>query len=479
MAIATVLGLTLSAEIYIPQAAGTTPATLTLQQLGFMTHINHIVYVVLENHAYDSYFGTYCLVASNLCPYAANGIPAGTCVPYSTSNPTGPCIRPWNFTTMNWTLKSDLPHNAGSSALAWNKGAMNGFYKAEGAGLDPFGHYNGTTAPIVWDLAEEYTLNDNFYSSVLSYSLPNHWHIVAGQAPSQIFTNGTEGCPTVPVNHTLTSDHLYLAQANKTTSIEDRLLNSSVSWKYYEFALGSYANAIKINLNANKTQITSVGQAYSYWNPQAAKAESYNASFVSHYVLNTQFYRDAKNGTLPDISWVIPPGQDSDHPPQSSAVAQGWLASIVNAVEASPEWNSTVLYITWDDYGGFYDHVDPPMWQGQQLGFRVPMIEISAWTRVGFVSNQMNYFESILRLMEWRFGLKCIATLDCKAPLPLWGFDWNLKGPHSPILFPTNIASASYPYNPKWDGSAGVEVGGYVPPTEYTYFPQGQAPDID
>jgi phospholipase C len=450
------------------------------QQLGFMSHIDHIIFVVLENHAYDNYFGDYCPTTSSLCPYAANAIPQGTCVPYNPANPTGPCITPWNFTEANWTVNGIMPHGASASAAAWNHGAMNGFYKAESSGLNPFGHYNGTTAPIVWDLAEEYALGTNFFSSVLSYSLPNHWHIVAGQAPQVVFDNYTE-CKLAlcNVNKTLVVDHTYLTQANQTKSVEDLLLGSPISWKYYDFTLGNYSSAIKINMNAAKSKILSVGKAYNLYNPQAAKAESYNASFVNHYVLNTQFYADASAGTLPNVAWVIPPGQDSDHPPDNSTVAQGWLASVVDAVEASPEWNSTALYITWDDFGGFYDHVDPPKFHGQQLGFRVPLLQISAWTRPGFVSDQMGFFESILHLMEWRFGLGCIGLLDCNAPLPLWGFDWNLKAPNPPMMFPTNITSASYPYNPDWNGTTQVPTGRYVPPTEYTYFPEGQAPDID
>jgi phospholipase C len=293
-----------------------------------------------------------------------------------------------------------------------------------------------------------------------------------------IIVNGTLGSPTVPVNRTLSNDKTYLSQANQTKSIEDLLLHSSVSWKYYDYTLGSYATAIKIRLNSAGTQIVSTGLAYNPWNPQAAKAESYNTSFVQHFAVNTQFYSDAKNGTLPNLSWVIPAAQDSDHPGQNSTLAQTWLASIVNAVEASPEWNTTALYITWDDYGGFYDSVAPPVYDGQQLAFRVPLLVISPYTRVGAVTGTMGYFESVLHLMEWRFHLGCIAVLDCNAPLPIYGFNWS-QTPRAPLQFPTNFSQAKYPYNPAWNGTSRVRVGGYVPPLNYTYFPDGEGPDID
>ncbi|MCI4363683.1 MAG: hypothetical protein L3K13_05190 [Thermoplasmata archaeon] len=452
---------------------------LSDQQLGFLSHINHIVFVVLENHAYDNYFGTYCLVKSTLCPYTGNGVPSTTCVPYNTSNLTGACARPWNFTVQNWSLSSPLPHGWVSSARSWNAGAMNGFYKAEGSGLDPFGHYNGTTAPTLWDLAEEYALDDNFYSSAMTYSLPNHWHIIAGQSPQVVFSNFTKNSTTTSANYTLKVDHTYLAQANQTTSIEDRLLHSNASWKYYDFPLGSYANATKIGLNANKSLVLTVGSAYAYFNPLAAKAESYSSGLVSHYVTSNTFYGDAKNGTLPDISWVIPPNQYSDHPPVNTTHAQDWLAGVVNAVEASPDWNTTALYVTWDDYGGFYDHVDPPTWQGQQLGFRVPTLEISAWTRPGVITAQFGYFEAILHLMEWRFKMRCISALDCNATLPLWGFSWGLKSPRAPIQFATTISQSAYPYNATWNGTASVPIGNYSPPGDLARYVDNPAADVD
>jgi len=465
-------------DYYATTATAPRTNPLTAEEAGFLTHIDHIVFVVLENHAYDNYFGTYCLESSNLCPATAFGIPPLTCVPYNPLDPFGPCIRPWDFTAQNWTLHSHLSHSYNASHAAWNDGAMNGFYPAEGSGLDPFGTYTGATAPIYWDLAEEYALSDSFFSSILSYSLPNHWHMVAGQAPQVIIANGTLGCPTCDGRGVLDRDHEYLNESNHTTSIEDLLLNSSVSWKYYDYDLGTYAKAIDIRLNETSNRIISTGTAYNIWNPQAAKAESYNASFVDHFTLNTQFYADARNGTLPSLSWVIPAGQDSDHPGRNSTLAQSWVASIVDAVEASPDWNTTAVYITWDDYGGFYDNVAPPTFEGQQLGFRVPLLLISPYTEPGTVSNSFAFFESVLHLMEWRFNLGCISVLDCEAPLPLFGFDWNSL-PRPPEMFPTNFSQASYPYEPDATGNQALSAGGYYPPTEFTSFPEGEEADVD
>jgi phospholipase C len=484
MANVLLLALTVSVLVAVPidhfviptPPAG--PESMTAEEAGFLDHIDHIVFLVLENHAYDNYFGKYCLHESDLCPQVGAGYPAGTCVPYFPSDPFGPCIRPWAFTPRNWTLTTPLWHGYNVSHEAWNNGAMNGFYPAEQSGLDPFGYYAGSTAPIYWDLAEEYALSDNFFSSILSYSLPNHWHIVAGQAPSVIDVNGTLGCPTCPGGPILQHDHLYLNESNSTESVEDLLLHSGVSWKYYDYALGNYAEAIRIHYNATTNRIVSAGTAYNPWNPQAAKAESYNVSFKEHFARNVQFYTDARDGHLPALSWVIPAGQDSDHPSRNSTVSQSWVASIVDAVESSPDWNTTALYITWDDYGGFYDHVAPPVFDGQQLGFRVPLLVISPYTVPGSISNSFGFFESVLHLMEWRFNLKCISDLDCTAPLPIFGFGWN-DPPRAPQMFPTNFSQASYPFAPGWDGTHAMPLGGYVPPAEFTNFSGGEAPDVD
>jgi phospholipase C len=436
----------------------------------FSSHIDHIVLVILENHAFDNYFGTYCTTVGKYCSSTSNGIPNGTCVPLNPAKPQSGCVRPFPFTPANWTLNASsapLSHSWDTSHAAWNNGAMNGFYAAEKSGDTPFGYYNGTTAPLYWDLAEEYSLDDDFFSSVLSYSLPNHWHFVAGQAPQVSLQNKTEPTPGQPVN--VSREHLYLNESNQTRSVEDLLENSSVSWDYYDYSLGNYSQAIQVTP-------TSAGRAYSYWNPQAAKAESYTAALTTHFVSNTQYYSDARNGTLPSLSWVIPPGQDSDHPPDNSTLAQAWLASIVDAAESSPDWNTTALFVVWDDYGGFYDHVDPPATSsGQQLGFRVPMILVSPYARKNYVSDSFGYFESLLHLMEWRFQLGCITALDCTAPLPLSMFNFH-QPPRPPLLFPTNFTAMHYPMSLR---SARAPIVPYYPPTEFTYFPDGEAPDID
>jgi phospholipase C len=429
--------------------------------------IRHVVILMLENHAFDNYFGVYCPRVGPYCPAAVHGLPAGTCVPEDPSNLTGTCVRPYNFSAANWSINAPLPHGWNNSHTAWNNGSMDGFYKAENSGTVPFGHYNGSTAGLYWDLAEEYGLGDDFFSSTLSYSLPNHWYLLAGQSPAIAETSGLGG----ERGGAIAEKKLYLSEANNTTSAEDLLLaHPKVSWKYYDYALGTWANA------SNVSQV--VGHnAFAYWNPQAAKYESYTAKLSSHFVPNTDFFTDAAKGQLPNISWVIPYARQSDHPPNNVTSAESYVASVVDAVEASSDWNTTAMFITWDDYGGFYDGVAPPTVNGSVLSFRVPLIVISPYTPSGRVVHHLGYFESLLHFVEVRFGLGCINARDCNAPLLRQYFDFNMT-PRPPMKFPTtNIGSVVYPMALQ-SSTAWVPVD-FTAPVNFTNDPNGNGVDVD
>lgn len=133
--------------------------------------INHIVVIMQENRSFDNYFGTYP---------GANGIPKGTCVPLSPDNPSVGCVKPFLSTDV---ISGDLPHGYQSSVVGYDNGKMDGFMVGENENPKTMTYYDNKTIPYYWDLAKNYVLADNFYSSVLSYSLPNHWYALAGQAP--------------------------------------------------------------------------------------------------------------------------------------------------------------------------------------------------------------------------------------------------------------------------------------------------------
>ena len=387
------------------------------------THLDHVITVVMENRVYDNYFGEYCRTVGPYCSSTGNGIPAGTCIPRNPSNQSLGCVVPFNLTTSQF-VTSDMPHTWTSGLAAWDHGAMDGFYVAEGTDGQPLGHYNASTLPIYWDMAEQYAISDNLFAANLSYSLPNHWYLVAGQAPN------------ITQSSLLQSDAdraLYLNQSNQTRTIQDVLNHSSVSWMYYDFALPTWAKATQTG-----------GSAYDFWNPMGARAESYSSEYAAHFAPRSQFLDDVANGTLPQISWVVPFATQSDHPGWNVTAGESWVAQLVNAVEASPEWNSTAIFVVWDDYGGWYDHVAPPWYMAKLLSFRSPAIVISPYAKENYISHQFLTFFSLLRFVEWQFKLGCMTPLDCAATLPFDFFDFNQTA-RPPMYFPTDWTQATYP----------------------------------
>ncbi len=430
----------------------------------FCQHIQHVVFVVMENHAYDNYFATYCLAQSAYCNGTADGLPSGSCefeVGYTgTGYPAGSCpkgyIDTWNLGPQNLT-PFNLNHNQASSvesicgtttspSCLKNPPAMDGFWNAEGKRYLPFGSYNGSTIPIYWDLAQQYALGDHIFSSDPSYSLPNHWYMIAGQDPARAQYYLTS----------VSTEHAYLNQANGTRTVQDLLNQSpSVTWKYYDWSLSSYHTAI----TGPASLAYGAGSAYSYWNPMAARAETYHAWYSSHFVNRTpEFFDNLSQPVgpgvgLPNVSWVIPDASFSDHPPANITQGESFVANVIDAVEQSRYWNSTAIFLAWDDYGGFYDHVGPPKLPGLNplgLSFRVPFLVISPYTPQGEISHQVGYFDSVLRLIEDRWGMGCVnparPTQDCGAPVLSSFFDFtNLTSPRAPCLFATVASEASYP----------------------------------
>ncbi len=406
--------------------------------------IKHIVVIMQENRSFDNYFGTYP---------GANGIPKNVCMPLDPNHPNNsPCVKP--FLSLN-PISEDMPHNYQSSTVAYNNGKMDGFMLAENEDPKTMSHYDNKTIPYYWNLAKHYVLADNFYSSVLSYSLPNHWYAVAGQAPStSIFygflpglrgliahiramhiglggITGGDYSLNKPSNTTLILpyvhrsvpplvDQEYLRESNLTTTIVDLLMNNTnnkVSWEYYDhpIELGGYKRAVFS------------GRAFEYWNPFSAKGSSYTETYAPHFVNRTQIFIDLKGNSFPEVSWVIPSAPLSEHPPANITIGMNWVKHVINAIMSSPYWASTAIILTWDDYGGFYDHIPPPQIDKYGLGFRMPALIISPYSKHGYIDHTQYQFESILKFIEWRFNIPALTNRDLHANNLLNAFDFNQK----------------------------------------------------
>jgi phospholipase C len=148
-----------------------------------------------------------------------------------------------------------------------------------------------------------------------------------------------------------------------------------------------------------------------------------------------EFIPDLKAGNLPSVSWVTPPFALSDHPPQSVCRGENWTVNLINAIMQSPDWSSTAIVLTWDDFGGFYDHVPPPHVDMYGLGPRVPTIIISPYARPGYVDHTTYEFASVLRFIETIFDVPPLTSRDANSSDMLGAFDFSQK-PIDPLVLP-------------------------------------------
>jgi phospholipase C len=326
--------------------------------------IDHILFLIQENHTFDSYFGTYP---------GAEGFPKGIKVP---RKPGGiPTIAPFHLTRR---LTRDMPHKWADAHAAMNGGKMDGFIQAEHS-INTMGYYDGTDLPNYWAYADRFILADNFFSSLAGPSLPNHLYTVSAQSGGVV--DNQKRPPE---------------EGFDFATMAELLGASGVSWKYYEGGKDP--------------------ESFGFWNPLPGfKTFMDSKELRSHLVENTEYFRDLREGGLPSVAWIVPNFEESEHPPTDNQLGMWYVTSIVNALMKSPYWQNTVLIITWDDYGGFYDHIPPPQVDEYGYGPRVPAIIISPYGRPGFIDHTLYDFTSVLRFIEDRFNLKSLTDRDKNA----------------------------------------------------------------
>lgn len=374
-----------------------------------MQKIKHVIWIIQENHSFDNYFGTYP---------KADGILPGTCLPVLPGSKS--CIKPFHMPAGQPIC--DLSHEWVAAHADFDSGRMDGFVWAEGT---PFtvGYYDQRDIPNYWDYARHFTLADEFFSSLMGPSGPNHLYTVAGQSGGLVVNAGLKAAEKLldePDGFTFATMVKLFTHAN-------------VSWKYYVETVPTPAGVTTGGLNYPNPK------KYNIWNPLPGfKAIRNNPALMSHLVDQKEYFQDLKQGTLPDVSWLVPADQDSEHPPEPAApVAQGmwYVTRLVNALMQSRYWQDSVIFLTWDDYGGFYDHVPPPEIDAYGYGPRVPTIVISPYARPGYISHYVYDFTSMLKFIELRFGLPNLTTRDLRADPMLDAFNFNQK-PNPPLVIP-------------------------------------------
>ncbi len=395
---------------YLP--TGPTTSTIMIKpQFVNAALIKHIVVIMQENRSFDEYFGTFP---------GANGIPSGECMAINASNPGLGCVRPYH--TPNFT-NIDLQHDQSAALIDVNGGKMDNFIAGEEEQNSTMAYQDNSTIPNYWTFAKNYVLADEFFSSVEGWSVPNHWYSLAAQAPAisiPTFLN-----PSTTSNATKTT---YLNQANAIPSIADSINGTgTVSWKFYNTNFG--------NIKPGGYHAAVVGgYVYDFWNVLAAKASTYTVSYSPHFVPHTTIFADLQNNSLPQVSWVIPPDFLSEHDPASSHVGMIWTTDVIDAIMNSTAWNSTAIILTWDDYGGYYDHAQPLTLDQYGSGIRVPAIIISPYAKTGYIDHTPYIFESALKFMEWKFNMTSLTARDANANNLFNAFDFTQKPrPPTPI----------------------------------------------
>jgi phospholipase C len=367
--------------------------------------IKHVVFVLLENHSFDQVFGQF--------PGAAGTITATIAGRGTVSLGHAPLYY-WH----------DIEHDYTDADHAIDNGKMDGFTDIVGANLNgdlmSFGQYVPSDIPNFWSYATHFTLGDHMYSSMSGGTFPNHLYSVAAQSDG-IVTNPSDwvhgwGCDSGKAAYTVKrSGNKYGGGGTcfSFPTLADTMQQMGVSWSYYAAPypdLGYLFSTLDAFKSIRETSL---------WDTQVKDQATFEA--------------DARAGRLPAFSWVTPPFKSSSHPPFSICAAEDWFVGKMNALMQGPDWDSTAVFLVWDDFGGFYDHLAPPSVDKFGLGLRVPFLIISPYARRGYVSHTTYSFESILKTFEEISALPPLTERDAQASDTLDSFDFTQQ-PALPLV---------------------------------------------
>lgn len=338
------------------------------------TPITHAVFIMMENHTFDNMFGTFP---------GANGVTEA-----HSPNP----------------VPQDFIHD-GTSAIASIDGGKMDKFLAEGKI-----QFTQSDIPNYWSYAQQFALGDNFFTSLATSSTPNHLSMIAAQNNGLFETAAEKGCSSaantdIP-SRTYTGSGYRSYPCYNIPTILSSLDKANISWRYYSDV--------------------------DIWNaPQMIQGYSNSKNDVSP----TDFIPDVENNNLPSVSWITPPSELSNHPPQLIEPGENYVTSIMNAIMQSSYWSNTAIFITWDDFGGFYDHVAPPVLDGVGLGPRVPLLVISPYVKSGFINHSLGEFSSFVKFIEKNWNLPSLGQRDSLPQIDdlMDYFDFG-QNPLSPLI---------------------------------------------
>ena len=381
---------------------GRGPGTAATQLQEARTHIKHVVFLIKENRTFDSMFGRFP---------GADGASSGT-----TCGGTKVPLRPMA------DHAPDIEHDFVGGVIAIDGGRMNCFDHLFGGSHDEsYQSYTESAIPNYWAYAKHFALADRFFSSVYGPTTEEHLWSVASSADGltglefRPSTFGSNGVPNEFCDDLTERVHAF---RSGTGSHAPRILRWERSASTAHFIKGSWiqrAPCITKSVRDFPTLPDELEAAGISWKEyrgenrwvqplRVIRHVRRDPAMWNHVTTPEQFLKDVASDRLPQMSWLTPPLGVSDHPPGSICGGENWTVGMLNALMRSPEWNSTAVVLTWDDFGGFYDQVSPPHPDIYGLGPRVPMILISPWAKHGIDHEAMS-FDSVTNLVEAIFGL--------------------------------------------------------------------------
>jgi len=367
--------------------------------------IKHIVIIMQENRSFDHYFGTYP---------GAGGIPMQNGAPSVCAHDpqTGQCVKPFHDPN---DINHGGPHGVPNAIVDIDGGKMDGFIQsvlrgrqnctnpnAPGCssglqGPDVMGWHDAREIPNYWAYAQNFVLHDHMFEPNASWSLPQHLFMVSGWSASCRNPGNPMSCASNINNPGRGLRAGGTEEDYAWTDLTYLLYKQNVSWGYYlteGVEPDCEDDAMFCKPQPLKLQVPGI------WNPLPNFTDVHQDNQLDHIQKIDAFYAALKNGALPAVSWITPENAISEHPPASVHAGQAYVTGLINAIMQSADWNSTVIFLSWDDWGGFYDHVVPPTVDQNGYGLRVPSLVISPYAKKGFIDHQTLSHDAYLKFIE-------------------------------------------------------------------------------
>jgi len=374
--------------------------------------LDHLIFIVQENRSFDQYFGTF--PGADGIPMTPSGTPK-VCVPDPYN---GRCDRPFHSTSL---FQAGGRHDHYASVVDVNGGKMDGFVRILPPGPDhcwvnqslpgcdqqlgPQGqpdvmsYHTADEIPNYWTYARKFVLQDHMFAPADSWTLPSHLFLVSGWSAA---CNGPHRPMSCRSDLNLTDPaHVYRYGEGPVyawTDITYLLSKADVSWSY--FVSDGTCLPTAPTCKGSGRGGTSPGK-----NPLPGFTDVRETHQLGNIHTHADFFEQAAAGKLPSVSWVVPGSPESEHPGTGYSLARGqaYVTRLINAAMQGPDWGSTAVFLTWDDWGGFYDHVPPTRVDQNGYGIRVPGLLISPYAKRGYIDHQTLTFDAYLKLIEDRF----------------------------------------------------------------------------